>query len=178
MVLPENAIKQYALIYSPPTLAISFEDTLLAHSKRRKIVLKESAFTLSTSNLAQQIIENNSDIFIPSHYSIHQLENLLEKLRNHMKDCLKSLLVLYQFIRVLHSLFIPLYIHLLASSEITAETLKTIDLNKMTTEEGMRYKHKMDEEFYSNQIKPGDKGYKYDLRQNFDDTPKTPSDWD
>jgi hypothetical protein len=51
-----------------------------------------------------------------------------------------------------------------------------IDLNKLTPEEVMQYKKKMDLEFNKNQLRPGDEGYEYDLRKDF--VPEDNCSWD
>lgn len=56
--------------------------------------------------------------------------------------------------------------------------LRNVDVNKMTREEGMKVKEEMDVMFKKNQINPGDPGYEYDVREDFESNPKEPSDWD
>ena len=58
------------------------------------------------------------------------------------------------------------------------ENFSNLNLNKLTPEQGKEYKDKMDVLFYSNQLKPGDEGYQYDLQQDFSSIPKEASDWD
>lgn len=53
-----------------------------------------------------------------------------------------------------------------------------VDLNKMTTEELAEHKAKMDGGFLQNQKKPGDAGFVYDVRVDFDAGTADPSGWD
>jgi centrosomal protein CEP19 len=52
-----------------------------------------------------------------------------------------------------------------------------IDLNKLSPEEVLKHKQKMDIEFNKRSIKPGDLGFQYDLRKDFGPQVQT-SGWD
>jgi centrosomal protein CEP19 len=48
------------------------------------------------------------------------------------------------------------------------EDFSKLDLNKMTPEEAMKYKKKMDEAYKGHFKRPGDPGFQYDVEQNFE----------
>ena len=50
------------------------------------------------------------------------------------------------------------------------------NLNKLSTEELKKHKDRMEVGFKKNVLKPGDPGFKYDSRQDFD--PQESNDWD
>eukprot|EP00770_Monocercomonoides_exilis_P004355 MONOS_4335.1-p1 / transcript=MONOS_4335.1 / gene=MONOS_4335 / organism=Monocercomonoides_exilis_PA203 / gene_product=unspecified product / transcript_product=unspecified product / location=Mono_scaffold00114:24244-24706(+) / protein_length=119 / sequence_SO=supercontig / SO=protein_coding / is_pseudo=false len=104
-------------------------------------------------SIADDIIAKNSDILQPGKYSRKQIVSLVQKLKEHFEHSKKG-------------------------SNSLDEELKTIDLNKLPTDKVEQIKQKMDGLFYSNQLKPGDPGFVYDSRVDFESTPKEPSDWD
>ena len=53
-----------------------------------------------------------------------------------------------------------------------------MDLNKLDTNELNQVKQEMDKDFMKKQLKPGDNGYEYDTRANFDDVEKVDGSWD
>lgn len=57
-----------------------------------------------------------------------------------------------------------------------AAALKNVDLQDADDVVVQEYKNKMDEEFLAKKLKPGDPGYKYDVRKNFN--PVAKSEWD
>eukprot|EP00359_Climacostomum_virens_P010186 CAMPEP_0204914426 /NCGR_PEP_ID=MMETSP1397-20131031/12279_1 /ASSEMBLY_ACC=CAM_ASM_000891 /TAXON_ID=49980 /ORGANISM="Climacostomum Climacostomum virens, Strain Stock W-24" /LENGTH=174 /DNA_ID=CAMNT_0052085993 /DNA_START=3 /DNA_END=527 /DNA_ORIENTATION=- len=64
----------------------------------------------------------------------------------------------------------------LRESLIEDEEEDSVDLNKLTPEEVLKYKQKMDVEFNKKVRKPGDEGFQYDVRKEF--APVASSAWD
>lgn len=54
---------------------------------------------------------------------------------------------------------------------------ENINLNELTPEEGLKFKKKMDVKFNQNLVKPGDAGFVYDKRIEFNKQTKH-CDWD
>lgn len=52
------------------------------------------------------------------------------------------------------------------------------DLNKLSNAELAKHKQAMERNFLNNQKKPGDEGFVYDLRRDFDAVEKIESGWD
>ncbi|CEM20295.1 unnamed protein product [Vitrella brassicaformis CCMP3155] len=64
--------------------------------------------------------------------------------------------------------------------DAAAHDFSHVDLNKVSAEELERAKGKMEESFLRNQVKPGDDGFVYDRRVDFDSRGEPPHDsgWD
>lgn len=54
--------------------------------------------------------------------------------------------------------------------------ISNIDLNKLSDKELEKIKSQMDKDFNKKRLKPGDEGYQYDIRVDFNPTEK--SEWD
>ena len=81
---PALRIKSYSLIYSPSTLNVYYVDTQTSKTKCRPVQFQ--SFAASTAVLVDELISNNSDIFIASTFSRSQLVKLIDDLRDHLQS--------------------------------------------------------------------------------------------
>jgi len=151
-------IQRFAIQYVPPTLFVEYKVDLSTFVKRIRIKLPNIAST-STDFIevgARRLLSTFPDLFGESDIYFAQLCDIFKLLIRKQANEVDT------------------------KPNNTNDALKEIleiDLNKCSNDLNLKAKKLMDLEFESKRLKPGDPGYQWDIRADFE-SPSEKAEWD
>ena len=155
--------KKCGIKYSPPTLVLIYEDTVMEKMKRRSIPLKK----LTHTSVVEEVIDN---LYTKSKHSVYlskipriQIEGLVGKIIRELAE--SNPRILPQVPRT-------------STPTPTSTAAAELDLNKFGDFELKREKEKMDLLFEKNKVCQENKDFEYDIDVDFERGAKVESGWD
>jgi hypothetical protein len=180
-------VTKLGLIYNPPTLIVEYNSKLDSPKSKelhhRKIRFKTEIFNnddISSDDIAAAISSDLPEYFEAKHVSFSQLSKIIEKLITvykrqdgkfiMKKDCSEESLSSSN--KDNHSKREELSCKTKTSQSHKHNLIDDLipfgNLNKVSEKDLSKAKEKMNVAFNSNKILPGDEGYQYDKRVNFE----------
>lgn len=144
------SLRRFGLNFDPPSLVLEYERVGSGRLFHRRIGLRRLGPSSDPSRTAEKIRRQNKALLAEDQVPFEQLVSVVARLQAKQGGEKAT----------------PAVPPAVASEGIEdlPELEGDLDLNKLSTEELDRYKARMDVEYYRNQSKPGDPGFKYDVR--------------
>lgn len=164
--------KRFGLNFDPPTIVLEYLEVSTGKLFHRRIGLRRLRPTSDAARVAEKLRQKNQALLAEDRVSFEQIVSLVKRLQEsqvsapHCGDA-----------------------HSPGASEQGGSPLDsqsinngvdyhTANLNKLSEEELLQHKAKMDVAFFKNQKKRTDPDFVYDIRVDFDTEQGQPSGWD
>ena len=155
--------KKCGIKYSPPTLVLIYEDTVMEKTKRRSIPLKK----LTNASVVEEVVDN---LYTKSKHSVYlnkiprtQIEGLVGKIIRELAE--SNPRTLPQIPRT-------------STPTPTSTAAVEFDLNTLGDFELKREKDKMDVLFEKHKVRQENEDFEYDIEVDFEGGARLESGWD
>ena len=156
--------KKCGIRYTPPTLALIYEDRIMHKTKRRSIPLRGLTSNSDPKEFVKNLYDNPSHSVYLKRISRVQIEGLVDKVIRELAESQ------------------PRRLPELPQTSTPTPSSKMqeldLDLNKLGDSELNKEKEKMSFLFEKNKISQEDKEYEYDVEMDFTKGVKLESGWD
>uniref|UniRef100_A0A7S4QI76 Centrosomal protein of 19 kDa n=1 Tax=Alexandrium monilatum TaxID=311494 RepID=A0A7S4QI76_9DINO len=171
--------KRFGLNYDPPSIILEYLQVSTGKLFHRRIGLRRLRANSDPTRVAEKLRQKNKTLLAEDRVSFEQIVSLVARLQ---EGPLKSGTPTRDKAAACQRID--------ANSENRVNNVADIDnrfdnvdyhemnLNKLSPEEVLKHKAKMDIQFYQNQKKPGDPGYAYDVQVDFEAEDGVENDWD
>ncbi|CAK8993538.1 Centrosomal protein of 19 kDa (Cep19) [Durusdinium trenchii] len=143
--------RRFGLNYDPPAIILEYLEVSTGKLFHRKVAMKRLRASTDPARIAEKLRQVNRPLLTEDNgVAFEQIVSLVKKLQEAMQK----------------------YSTMDSSADLSPGS-EEIDyheanLNKLSDDELARHKARMNSSFLANQMKPGDNGYVYDVRADFD----------
>lgn len=188
-VIGDVSPKRFGINYDPPSIILEYLQISTGKLFHRRIGLKRLRASSDPTRVAEKLRQRNRALLPEDRVSLEQIVSLVKRLQESMGENVKNV----KGIEFAPSQGLGLSNQGPAAGDRGLDTVtedlrteecmdySTEDLNKLTPEELIAHKAKMDVMFFRNQKKPGDADFVYDVRVDFpevDQGDEQQSGWD
>mmetsp|Transcript_95950 Transcript_95950/g.214924 ORF Transcript_95950/g.214924 Transcript_95950/m.214924 type:complete len:199 (-) Transcript_95950:35-631(-) len=176
LTLGDVCPKRFGLNYDPPSIILEYLQVSTGKLFHRRIGLRRLRANSDPARVAEKLRQKNRNLLAEERVSFEQLVSLVSRLQ---AGPLKREPA--QEKKAVDCIGIDNRVDNKANEDNRCDNnvdYHKMNLNKLSPEECLQHKAKMDVAFFQNQKKPGDPGYVYDLQVDFATDEQMDNDWD
>mmetsp|Transcript_67444 Transcript_67444/g.197225 ORF Transcript_67444/g.197225 Transcript_67444/m.197225 type:complete len:201 (-) Transcript_67444:357-959(-) len=168
--------KRFGLNYDPPSIILEYLQVSTGKLFHRRIGLRRLRANSDPARVAEKLRQKNKALLAEDRVSFDQIVSLVSRLQEGPSKREKvqgDKAVACKGIDNRVNNVVDIVEHRFENVDY-----HTMNLNKLSPEEVLQHKAKMDIAFYQNQKKPGDADYVYDVQVDFNTEEAADNDWD